>query len=100
MFKDEQLHKNTHAPQPQADGVLIFDEVKVVSRLQWNSSSQEVIGLAMVPEDMSSLQDIYASLTSEQEPQQATYMLQFLWRNLTSKFNVMGPYYSYWVPEE
>lgn len=60
----------------------------------WNSRSQEVIGLAMVPEDMSSLQDIYTSLTSEQEPQQATYMLQFLWRDLTSKFDVMGPYYS------
>ena len=53
-----------------------------------------MIGLAMTPEDMSSLQDIYASLGSEQEPQQATYMLQFLWRDLTSKFDVMGPYYS------
>lgn len=93
-FKEEQLHKNPHAPQPQADGVLIFDEVKVVSRLLWNSRSQEVIGLAISPEDMSSLQDIYASVGSEQGPQQATYMLQFLWRDLTSKFDVMGPYYS------
>lgn len=66
----------------------------MVSRLLWNSRSQEVIGLAMVNKDMSSLQDIYTSLSSEQEPQQATYMLQFLWRNLTSKFDVMGPYYS------
>ena len=48
----------------------------------------------MTPEDMSSLQDIYSSLGSEQESQQATYMLQFLWRDLTSKFDVMGPYYS------
>ena len=93
-FKEEQLRKNPRGPQPQGDGVLIFDEVKVISRLLWNSRSQEVIGLAMNPEDMSSLKDIYATVGSEEEPQQATYMLQFLWRDLTSKFDVMGPYYS------
>ena len=93
-FKDEQHRKNPHAPQPQGDGVLIFDEVKVVSHLLWNSRNQEIIGLAMNPEDMSSLQDIYTSLGSDQQPHQATYMLQFLWRDLTSKFDVMGPYYS------
>ena len=32
---------------PQSDGVLIFDEVKVVSGLIWNSRSQRIIGLAM-----------------------------------------------------
>ena len=36
-FKDEQRSKNPHAPQPTGDGVLIFDKVKVVSRLLWNS---------------------------------------------------------------
>ena len=92
-FKEEQRQKFPDAPQPEANGVLIFDEVKVVSRLLWNSRSQEVIGIAMNHEDMSSLHDIYASVGSE-EPQQATYMLQFLWRDLTSKFDVMGPYYS------
>ena len=54
---------------------------------------QDVIGLAMSPEVMSSLHDVYTSLGSEQ-PQQATYILQFLWRDLTSKFDAMGPYYS------
>ena len=93
-FKDEQLSKNPHAPQPMGDGVLIFDEVKVVSRLLWNSRNQEVIGLAMNPEDMSSLHDVYTLLGSDQQPQQATYILQFLWRDLTSKFDAIGPYYS------
>ena len=41
-------------------------EVKVVSRLLWNSRSQEVIGLAMNPEDLSSLHDVYAFLGDEQ----------------------------------
>ena len=35
--------------EPKADGVLIFDEVKVISRLMWNSRSHKVIGLAMSP---------------------------------------------------
>ena len=48
----------------------------------------------MTPQDKSSLLDIYSSLGSKQEPQQTTYMLQFLWRDLTSKFDVMGLYYS------
>ena len=90
----EQLLRNPHASEPKADGVLIFDEVKVVSRLLWNSRSQEVIGLVMNAVDMSSLQDIYSSLSSDEKSQQASYMLQFLLRDLTFKFDVIGPYYS------
>ena len=93
-FKAEKHLKNPHALQPKGDGVLVFDEVKVVSRLLWNSRSQEIIGLAMNHEDMSSLHDVYASIGSEETPKQASYMLQFLWRDLTSEYDVMGPYYS------
>lgn len=90
-FKDEQLAKHAHVPK--GVGVLIFDKVKVVSHLLWNSGSQEVIGLAMNLEDLSALHDVYASLGDE-EPQQASYMLQFVWRDLTSSFDSIGPYYS------
>ena len=91
-FRQEQVAKG--AREPLGEGALIFDEVKVVSRLLWNSRSQEVIGLAMTPEDMSSLHDIYLTLNSEESQRQATYMLHFLWRDLTSCFDVVGPYYS------
>lgn len=47
----------------------------------------------MNPEDLSSLHDVYAMLDNEQ-PQQASYMLQFVWRDLTSSFDIIGPYYS------
>ena len=70
-FKDEQFAK--HAHEPKGEGALIFDEVKVVSHLLWNLRSQEIIGLAMNPEDMSSLHGMYASLGDEQ-PQQASYI--------------------------
>ena len=41
------------------DGVLIYDEVKVVSRLMWNSHNHKLIGLSMNSGDQSSLADIY-----------------------------------------
>jgi hypothetical protein len=47
----------------------------------------------MNPEDMSYLHDMYASLGDEQ-PQQASCTLQFVWLDLTSKFDIIGPYYS------
>ena len=64
-----------------------------MSGLLWNSRNQEVISLAMSPEDMSTLHDVYTSLASEQ-PQQATYVVQILWHELTSNFDAIGSYYS------
>ncbi len=78
----------------QKDGVLIFDEVKVVSRLMWNSRSQSLIGLAMDHHDMCSLADVYQFLESDQASQ-TSYILQFLWRDLTSRFDIVGPYFPY-----
>ena len=78
---------------PRGDSVLVFDEVKVVSRLMWNSRNQQIItiGLAMSPEDMSSLHDIYMTYDEDTKTEQTTYVLQFLWRDLTSKFDIVGP---------
>ncbi len=78
----------------EGDGVLIFDEVKVIGRLIWNSRSQKMIGLAMSYEDMSCLHDVYQGLTPDELSKTTTYILQFLWRDLTSSFDVVGPYYS------
>jgi len=41
--------------EPKADGVLIFDEVKVACQLMWNSRSHQLIGLTMTSDDLSSL---------------------------------------------
>ena len=35
----------------RSDGVLIFDDVKVISRLMWNSRSKKITGLAMSPDE-------------------------------------------------
>ena len=80
--------------EPKGDGALIFDEVKVISHLMWNSRSQRIIGLAMSPEDMSSLHDAYQLVNESTAHEQTSYILQFLWRDLTSSFDVVGPYFT------
>ena len=74
--------------------MLIFDEVRVVARLMWNSRSQRVVGFSMSHEDMANLLDVYQTLDSDAATKSTTYILQFLWRDLTSSFDVVGPYYT------
>ena len=79
--------------ESKKDGALIFDEVKVISRLMWNSRSQTLIGLSMTRVEMSSLADIYQTLDQDTATQ-TSYILQFLWRDLTSDFDIIGPYFT------
>lgn len=60
----------------------------------WNSRSHQLIGLAMSHEDLASLNDIYQLLEDDCKTNQTSYILQFLWRDLTSPFDVVGPYYT------
>ena len=90
-FKEQHLSEKK---EPKGDGVLIFDEVKVISRLMWNSRSQKIIGLAMSLDDMSSLHDAYQLVDETYASKQTSYILQFLWRDLTSSFDVVGPYFT------
>ncbi len=69
-FKQQCLYEKKK--EPNGDGVLIFDEVKVISRLIWNSRSQKIIGLAMSPTEMSSLHDAY-QLVDETSATKQTY---------------------------
>ena len=47
----------------------------------------------MNPDEMASLHDIYFTPTSNEKTQQTTYIMQFMWRDLTSAFDLVGPYY-------
>jgi len=79
--------------EPKADGVLIFEEVKVACQLMWNSRNHQLMGLAMNPKDMASLNDIYKIL-KDPETNQTSYILQFLWRDLTSCYDIVGTYFT------
>ena len=94
-FKEFKVQRMAHNLRiPQGDGVLVFDEVKVVCRLMWNSRSHQLVGLAMSHEELASLTDVYQLLDPEYRSNQTTYILQFLWRDLTSPFDVVGPYFT------
>jgi hypothetical protein len=43
---------------------------------------------------MSSLHDVYQGLDDEEECHKTEYVLQFLWRDITSNFDVIGPYFT------
>ena len=79
---------------PKSVGALIFDEVKVVSSLMWNSRNQKIIGLAMTEENQASLHDVFQLFDKDHRVKQASYMLQFLWRDVTSPSDIVGPYFS------
>ena len=79
--------------ESQKDGVLIFDEVKVISRMMWNSRSQKVMGLCMNHVEQSLLSDVYQMLDDD-VAHQTCYILQFLWRDLTSDYDIIGPYFT------
>ena len=50
---------------PLGEGILIFDEVKVVAKLQWNSRDNSLVGYAMTTEDMTSIADLYESIDQD-----------------------------------
>ena len=80
-------------PVPFGEGALIFDEVKVSASIYWNAKSNKFIGHALTPENMSFLHDVYEEINPSSGFRKASYILQFLWRDITSNFNIIGPYY-------
>lgn len=55
--------------------------------------SNRFTGLASTANDMATLQDVSEELKAPQTVK-ASYIMQFLWRDLTSDFDVIGPYFS------
>ena len=86
-------HKATKSPVPTGDGILIFDEVRVQGRVIWNSKNNKILGVAMSSADLPSLHDIYSAIDDDEKMKETHYMLQFVWRDLSSKFNIIGLYY-------
>ena len=85
--------KETGQPVPCNEGIPVFDEVEVVQKTMFNSKSNKIIGLAMSPDDMSTMHDIYETLYPNRNIKKTNYILQCLRRDLVSNFDVLGPYY-------
>lgn len=59
-----------------------------------NSFFNRFIGHSLTEDEMVSLHDVYEELNPNRRKLRASYIFQFLWRDLTSEFDVLGPYYS------
>ena len=97
-YKDYQAlveQRKTQGMRPPLwEGVLIFDEVKVAMKVSWKSRNEELVGLAMTSDEMRTLQDVYCAISTDSKTQRTSYVLQTLWRDLTSKYDIIGPYYT------
>ncbi len=48
----------------------------------------------MSSEEFISLHDVYQGLSNDERCRKTTYMLQLIWRDLSSDFDVVGPYFN------
>jgi len=60
----------------------------------WNSKNNRIIGVAISPDELRSLHDVYELLDADFRTHQITYVLWFMWRDITSDFDVIGPYFT------
>lgn len=87
------IQQQKKKPKPMKVGVLIFDETKVQSKIMFNMTGNKVMGFAMTPDELPFLHDIFSSLDQESE-MKTSYVLQFIWRDLTSSYSIIGPYFN------
>lgn len=59
--------------------------ISVGMQLVWSSGSQRFSGHAMTHEELTTLCDVYQTLNSDFRQKQTSYILQTLWRDLTSE---------------
>ena len=79
---------------PLGEGSLIFDEVKVTAKLQWNSRDNSLVGYAMTGDEMASMNDVYQYLDKDECVPKTDYVMQTMWRDHSSNCDIIGPYYT------
>lgn len=70
---------------------LIFDEVKVTVKLQWNNQDNSLVGYAITSDEMASMTDVYRSI--EQRCFEQTTSCRPCGET-TSNSDIIGPYYT------
>lgn len=85
--------KKKGRPEPLGFGAVIFDETKVQSKILFDMNGGTVKGFAMTPEELPFLHDIFESVDPSRNIK-ASYILQFIWRDLTSSYSIIGPHFA------
>ena len=63
---------------------------QVQTKIAWNVKGGYISGFTMAPDGLPVSHDVFTSAI-QSECQKASYIVQFLWRNLTSGYKLIGP---------
>jgi len=61
-------------------------------KVAWNLKGGGITGFTMAEDELPTLHDVYSSAI-QSGCQKASYIVQFLWRDLTSSYDMIGPYF-------
>ena len=61
-------------------------------KVAWNLKGGGITGFSTSEDELKVLHDVF-SATVQPGAQKASYIVQFLWRDLTSNFDLIGPYF-------
>jgi len=76
---------------PLPIGMLTMNELKIQNGLAY-LNDETVVGIAMSAEDLVSLRDVYDEV--QQGASRTSHVMQFLWRDYSGNFDVIGPYFT------
>lgn len=89
------LKKTSKDPHPdiasEANGILMLDSMKCIDGLVFNSSEGSVVGISC--QDPTIVGDLFDN--TPRQVSNTQYILQFLWRDEASKFDVLGPWFTH-----
>ena len=66
-------------------------------KVAWNLKGGGITGFIMAEDELLVLHDVY-SLAIQSGCQKTSYIVQFLWRDLTSGYDMIGPYFLLQIP--
>ena len=64
-------------------------------KVAWNLKGSGITGLCTSEDELKVLHDVFSAAV-QPGAQKASYIVQFLWRNLTSSFDLIGSFFSNW----
>lgn len=70
-----------------------YISLKIQRKVAWNLKGAGITGYSASAEELKVLQDVVYSTAVQTGSQKASYIVQFLWRDLTSGFDLIGPYF-------
>ena len=66
----------------------------MTANIYWNARSNKFIGHALTHDDMAGHHDIYQELNEDTMTKKASQIFQFLWSDVVTNVDIIGPYYT------